>query len=278
MKSKIQLMNLVVSCTLILLAIGATLVVLGVFNALLNWDIFGPRLEAVLYGLFGSCMALAAFGTAMTIILALQESVRDFKKFVQARTNQADIPDAPKRAYAARMMYLLLAMVGLIALCNGINYIVLAKRCAVFKRLAAEQVGNFQDKISGLVAGFQAPPRDHVPRDLYEVLRSVSSLEFVQTATLYLPDPEEGGAMWGYTAWRNSYSNEDGFARFYVAKDFERAMRQAVDGDPADLEDINRRNEFIWYRTLAGPAGRPASVIRIDGNPRHSFREYRLDQ
>ena len=63
MKSKVRLMSLVVSFTLILLAIGATLVVLGLFNEALHWDIFGPRLEAFLYGLFGSCMALAAFGT-----------------------------------------------------------------------------------------------------------------------------------------------------------------------------------------------------------------------
>lgn len=278
MKSKVRLMSLVVSATLILLAIGATLVVLGVFNALLGWDIFGPRLEAFLYGLFGSCMALAAFGTAMTVIIALQEAVRDFKRFVHSRTNQAEIPDAPKRIYAARMMVLVLFLASLIALCNGINYVVLTKRCAVFKRLAGEQVANFQAKIAGLVADFPAPPRDNVPRDLYDVLRSVHNLEFVRTATVYLPDPDEATALWGYTAWRNSYSNEDGFARFYVAKDFEKALRHAVDGDPTDLEQINQRNEFIWYQVLADAAGRPNSVIRIDGNPRHNFREYRLGQ
>ena len=58
------------------------LVVLGIFNAALNWDIFGPRLEAFLYGVFGSCMSLAAFGVAMTVILALQESVRRITKVV----------------------------------------------------------------------------------------------------------------------------------------------------------------------------------------------------
>ncbi len=276
MKSKIRLMSLVVSFTLILLTIGAMLVVLGIFNAALNWDIFGPRLEAFLYGVFGSCMALAAFGVAMTVILALQESVRDFKRLVQARTSQTETVEAPRRAYAARMLYVVLAMACLVALCNGINHVVLAKRCGVFKRLAAEQVGNFQARIAGLVGAFTAPPPDNVPRDLYDVIRTVDNLEFVNTATLYLPDPTEATAMWGYTAWRSAYSNCDGFARFYVAKDFEKAMRQAVDGEATALDDINARNEFSWYQPLTGADGRPLAVLRIDGNPRHSFREYRL--
>lgn len=278
MKSKIRLMSLVVSFTLVLLTIGAMLVVLGIFNAALNWDIFGPRLEAFLYGVFGSCMALAAFGTAMTVILALQESVRDFKRLVQARTNQEETKEATRRTYATRMLYIVLAMAVLVTLCNGINHVVLTKRCGVFKRLAAEQVGNFQARIAGIVGAFAAPPQDNVPRDLYDVVQTVDNLEFINTATLYLPDPAEASAMWGYTAWRSAYSNCDGFARFYVAKDFEKAMRQAVDGDPAALDGINARNEFSWYQPLAGADGRPNAVIRIDGNPRHSFREYRLGQ
>ena len=278
MKSRVRLMSLAVSFTLILLAIGATLVVLGLFNEALHWDIFGPRLEAFLYGLFGSCMALAAFGTAMTVLIALQESVRDFKQFVRARTNQEIIPDAPKRTYAARMAAVVALLALLVVLCAAINHVVLTKRCQVFKRLAAEQISNFQAKIAGIVGALPAPPQDNVPQDLYDVLRTVDDLDFVQTATLYVPDSSEAAAMWGYTAWRNAYSNEDGFARFYVAKDFEKAMRQALDGKPADLDRINARNEFIWYKPLAGADGRPNAVIRIDGDSRHSFREYRLGQ
>ena len=82
--------------------------------------------------------------------------------------------------------------------------------------------------------------------------------------------------MWGFTAWRNVYTNADGFARFYVAKDFEKAMRKAVDGNTDDLEQINKRNDFIWYRLLGASDGAARAVIRIDGNSRQSFREYRL--
>ncbi len=276
MKSKVRLLSLVVSFTLILLTIGAVLVVLGIFNQALRWDIFGPTLEAFLYGVFGSCMALAGFGVAMTVIIALQESVRDFKKFVNARTQQEESADAPRRTYAARMLAVVGLMASLVALCALIDHVVLVQRCKVFKRLAAEQVGNFQDKIIGVVDAFPAPPQNNVPRDLFDVVKTLDNLDFVTVTTLYIPDADEQTAMWGFTAWRDVYTNVDGFARFYVAKDFEKAMRRAVDGNPADLAAINGRNEFTWYRLLAGRDGKPAAVVRIDGDSRQSFREYRL--
>jgi hypothetical protein len=278
MKSKVKLMSLVVSFTLILLTIGAVLVVLGIFNEALKWDIFGPKLEAFLYGVFGSCMALAGFGVAMTIIIAMQESVRDFKKFVQARTNQEDTPDAPKRTYAARMLAVVAVMAFLVGLCALMDHVVLTKRCKVFKRLAGEQIGNFQTKITGIVGTFSAPPQNNVPRDLYDVVKTLDNLDFITRTTLYIPDPTEGTAMWGFTAWRDSYTNADGFARFYVAKDFEKAMRKAVDGRPSDLEQINARNDFTWYKVISGSDGKTKGVVRIDGDSHQSFREYRLGQ
>ena len=84
--------------------------------------------------------------------------------------------------------------------------------------------------------------------------------------------------MWGFTSWRNVYTNADGFARFYVAKDFEKAMRRAVDGNSTELDGFNARNEFVWYRLLMGADGKPKAVVRLDGNRHHSFREYRLGE
>lgn len=277
MKSKVRLLSLVVSFTLILLTIGAVLVVLGIFNEALKWDIFGPKLEAFLYGVFGSCMALAGFGVAMAVIISMQESVRDFKKFVQSRTNQEETPDAPRRIYAARMLGVVAVMAILVALCALIDHVVLSQRCKVFKRLAAEQVGNFQPKIVGLVGGFPAPPQNNVPRDLYDVVKTLDNLDFIDRTTLYIPDPTEPTAMWGYTAWRD-YTNADGFARFFIAKDFEKAIRRAVDGSAADLDQINGRNDFVWYKLLSGENGKVKAVVRIDGNSHQSFREYRLGQ
>lgn len=276
MKSKVRLLSLVVSFTLILLTIGAVLVVLGIFNEALKWDIFGPKLEALLYGVFGSCMALAGFGVAMAIIIAMQESVRDFKKFVQARTNQEDLPEAPKRIYAARMLAVVVVMAALVGFCASVNHIVLSQRCKVFKRLAGEQLANFQKRISGIVDGFTVPPQNNVPRDLYDVIKTLDNLDFIERTTLYIPDPTEGTAMWGFTAWRDCYTNADGFARFYIAKDFEKAMRQAMNGTPMELDQINSRNEFTWYQVIAGSDNKPRAVVRIDGDNRQSFREYKL--
>ncbi|MBU4460957.1 MAG: hypothetical protein KJ579_10345, partial [Verrucomicrobia bacterium] len=214
MKSKVRLLSLVVSFTLILLTIGAVLVVLGIFNETLNWDIFGPKLEALLYGVFGSCMALAGFGTVMAVIISMQESVRDFKRFVQSRTNQEEFPDASKKTYATRMLVVVAVMAVLVGLCALIDHMVLTQRCKVFKRLAAEQVGNFQPRIVSLVAAFPSPPQNNVPRDLYDVVRTLDNLDFVNRTTLYIADPSEPTAMWGYTAWRD-YTNADGFARFF---------------------------------------------------------------
>ena len=278
MKSKIRLLSLVVSFTLILLTIGAILVVLGIFNEALNWDIFGPKLEALLYGVFGACMSLAGFGVAMAVIIAMQESVRDFKKFVQSRNNQEDVPDASKKTYASRMLGIVAVIGLLVGLCSLVDYVILTQRCKVFKRLAAEQIDNFQPRIIRILSTFTDPPQNNVPPELYDVVKTLDNLEFINTTTLYIPDPSEASAMWGFTAWRDRYTNTDGFARFYIAKDFEKALRKAIDGNSSNLSEINARNEFIFYKTLEDEEGKTKAVIRIDGNSHQSFREYKLGQ
>ncbi|MDI6774861.1 MAG: hypothetical protein QME60_05635, partial [Verrucomicrobiota bacterium] len=175
------------------------------------------------------------------------------------------------------MLAVVAGMAFLVGLCALIDHVVLSQRCEVFKRLAAEQVGNFQPKIVSLVEAFPSPPRNNVPRDLYDVVKALDNLDFIDQTTLYIPDPVEPTAMWGYTAWRD-YTNADGFARFFVAKDFEKAMRRAVDSSTSDLDQINGRNEFVWHKLLSGENGKAKAVVRIDGNSHQSFREYRPGQ
>jgi hypothetical protein len=244
---------------------GAVLVVLGIFNAGLRWDIFGPRLQAVLYGVFASCMALAGFGVAMTFIIAVQESVKDFKKFVQSRTNQEETRDATRPAYLVRMAGVVLLMGLLVGFCALANHFVLSERCRVFKRLAREQVGNFEGKIAGTVQTFSAPPTNNVSPDLYDVLKTLRDLEFIGQATLYVPDPVETSLLWSFHARWEGYTNTYGFTRFYVAKDFERAIQNAFAGSAADLERLNSKNEFVWYAPLSGSDRNIRAVVRIDG-------------
>lgn len=276
MKSRIRLLTLVVSLTALLLTVSAMLVVLGIFNALLHWDIFGPRLEAFLYGVLFGCLALAAFGFAITLVLAIQEWVRDFKRLVHGQIGSASVEEAPPRQYAVNMVLVAAGMAAIVGVCALANHIVLSHRSRVFDRLAGEHISNFELKLARHVQAFPAPPHRDVPRDLFDTLKALDNLDFVRRTTLYIPDPDRENAMWGYTAFRAAYTNTDGFARFFVARDFEKAMRKALDGEMEDLDEINRRREFIYYRVLTGGDGSGLAVVRMDGNPKANLREYPL--
>lgn len=277
MKRRIRMLTLVVHATALLLALAAALVVVGIFNEALDWDLFGPKLEAILTGVFGGSIALASAGVALTVVLGIQEIVRAFRALPKAPgADEADAaPEATRWGYARAMAWILVGfavLIGALALANGR---VLAHRTATFKRIAAEQVGNFEPKLAARVAALGAPPRSAVDKELYDLIRTLDGLTFVERSTLYVPDPEDPAALWGYTAWRD-YKTEDGFARFFVAKDFEKALAAALRGDGAGLDRLNAEKNFTAYRTLRGADGKPVGVLRIDGNPRENFREYRL--
>ena len=277
MKRRIRMLTLVVHATALLVALAAGLVVVGIFNESLDWDLFGPKLEAILVGVFGGSIALAAAGVALTVVLGIQEIVRAFRALPKAKgAEDADAaPEATRWGYARVMAGILAGfavLVGALALANGR---VLAHRTATFKKIAAEQVGNFEPKLAARVAALGAPPRSAVDKELYDLIRTLDGLSFVQRGTLYVPDPEDPAALWGYTAWRD-YKTEDGFARFFVAKDFEKAMAAALRGESAELDRLNAGKDFTLYRVLRDGTGQPVGVLRIDGNSRENFREYRL--
>ncbi len=276
MKPRIRLLTLTVWTTTILLVSAGLLVVLGIFNGALNWDLFGPKLEAILYGVFGSCIALALIGLGLTLVLGTQEIVGSFGVIRRHFEPGADAaPEATRGVYGKLMLYIVLAFAVLVVALASLNHVVQGQRSKVFRKLAAEQMDHFASKLAAQVAKLKEPPRDHVPYDIYDLIHTLDSLSFVQKATLYLPDPADDTALWGYTAWRE-YRNEDGFARFFIAKDFEKAMKEALRGRSGDLDRLNGRTGFNWYQLINDDKGRPLGVLRIDGNPRESFREYFL--
>ena len=245
MKRRIRMLTLVVHATALLLALAAALVVVGIFNEALDWDLFGPKLEAILTGVFGGSIALASAGVALTVVLGIQEIVRAFRALPKAPgADEADAaPEATRWGYARAMAWILVGfavLIGALALANGR---VLAHRTATFKRIAAEQVGNFEPKLAARVAALGAPPRSAVDKELYDLIRTLDGLTFVQRSTLYVADPEDPAAL---------------------------------RGDGAELDRLNAEKNFTAYRTLRGADGKPVGVLRIDGNPRENFREYRL--
>ena len=277
MKRRIRMLTLVVHATALVLALAATLVVVGIFNESLDWDLFGPKLEAILYGVFGGSIALASAGVALTVVLGIQEIVQAFRALPKARgADEAEpAPEATRWGYLKAMAGILVGFAVLIGALAWVNARVQAHRTETFKKIAAEQVGNFEAKLAARVAALGAPPRSAVDKELYDLIRTLDGLSFVQRSTLYVADPEDPAALWGYTAWRD-YKTEDGFARFFVAKDFEQAMAAALGGDDSELDRLNAEKSFTLYRALRGADGHPVGVLRIDGNSRENFREYRL--
>jgi hypothetical protein len=107
------------------------------------------------------------------------------------------------------------------------------------------------------------------------MVKTLDNLSFVNRTTLYLPDLKDKSAMWGYTAYRD-YKKEDGFARFFVAKEFEKAMVGGLEGDEAALTKLNEESRFTWYYIVKNKEGKPIAVLRVDGNSKENFREYIL--
>ncbi len=284
MKQRIRLLSFTVGTTISLLTIAGVLIVVGIFNESLNWDIFGPKVEAALYGVFGSSIALACIGVAMTIVLGTQEIVKAFRSLQHQRNASSEKPqEASKKTYVLYMGYAVFLLTFLVASLAFVNHNVQRHRSKVFKRLASEQMAHFQPKLISLIRPLTLlpvaePPRNHVSRDLYDLMKTFDGLSFVRETTLYLPDHQDTSAMWAYNACEqyscSKYEKENGFNRFFVAKDFEKAMAAGLVGDNEKLENLNRETGFTWYYLITGEKSEPIAILRIKGNSRANFREY----
>lgn len=275
MEARVRQLAQSVRVTVALLLAAGTLIVIGIFNETLKWDIFGPKVEAVLYGVFFSCIVLAVIGVAMTLVLGIRDVVHSFQAIERSRSGREDREVAPGGTPARYFLRPLAALLAVVSLLAGTDWVVQSHRARVFRRLAADQLTRFEPRIAGLASGLTPPPRSNVSPELYDMIKSLDDLPYVMRTTLYLPDPGDPSAMWGYTAWRD-YQKADGFAKFFVSQEFEHAMAEAVHGSEARLRDINGRNDLIYYHVVKDAAGRPLGVVRLDADPGQSFREYPL--
>ncbi|MBN1521743.1 MAG: hypothetical protein JW928_04350, partial [Candidatus Aureabacteria bacterium] len=157
---------------------------------------------------------------------------------------------------------------------HSINQVILKHRTRVFKRVAGEQMATFETKIADFINGFGTPPRRHVPAEFFDIFKTLEDFSYIYSATVYMPDPDDKTVMWGFRSWRHEYQMKDGFARFYVAKSYEKAMKKAIEGDLQDMNAINTKNEFEFYYPIKTSDGKIVAIVRIDGNPNENFREY----
>ena len=249
MEKHIRLLSLTVGTTLILLALAGFLIVVGIFNETLNWDIFGPRVEAVLWGVFSSSIALACVGVAMTIVMGTQEIVKAFRSIQHERSRvpAEERAEAPNAVYARYVLFAVLFLAGTIALLSLINHGVQIHRSKVFKRIVSEQMMQFQPKLAQLLGEITEPPRENVPRELYDLVRTLDGLSFIRKTTLYLPDPEDRSALWNYSV-RMEYTYNDGFRRFFAARDYEHAIVDGFRGNAESLDKLNEETGFTFEK------------------------------
>jgi hypothetical protein len=274
MKSPLRFLALVVTATSWLLMAVAMLLVLGIFNEALHWDIFGPRVEAILTGVFGACGALAGVGVALTMILGVANVVRSFQSLHAAIAQQAPPAPPARGSQVLTLAGIALAMtalvVGLAFVDNGIQ----RHRSRVFKRLVQEQVAHFAPQFAAQLPLIHTPPTNAVSADLQTLMQTLYNFSFVASVVLYIPDSTDPAALWEFAP--NAYQHSaKHFARFFIAKDLERAMHQAFEGDCRALDACGARMPFEACFVIRDAAAAPRAVLRVWGNQRENFREYR---
>ncbi len=278
MNSKVKLLSLTVWITVSLLTIGATLVVLGIFNSALQWDIFSDQVEAVLYGIFFSCISLSAFGVAMTFVLGIKKIVEAVESLERNRSLDSSlvVPEARRITYAGYMLGIVTAISALIGALALVDYQVQLHRSQVFKRVASSQMETFKNKLVQQVTILKKPPVSNVPKTITDLIDSLNGLSFVENLTLYVLDPQDDSVMWRYQRYQKNEKGQPIFARVYVAKDYEKAIKQALNNDSKLLKDLNKKTNFELYYPIKDARGSSIAVLRIDGNKRENFRDYKF--
>ncbi len=63
--------------------------------------------------------------------------------------------------------------------------------------------------------------------------------------------------------------------RLFIADDVDRAIRQALSGDTAWIDQMNSAPSFEWHQVIRDGHGKVRAVLRILGKPDESYRTYK---
>lgn len=275
MRSQIKLLSLTVRATVVLLTVGAFLVVLGIFDGYLGWDIFSPEVERLLYGLFASSVALGGFGAAICLVLGIQEVVRAFRKLVEKSEPEAAKAEATRRTYTVALAAVLVLLIVTVSALAAVNRQVEARRLKVFKLIARDQMAQLGPHLAAEVARIPAPCEACGTPGLQEFFRTLDGLPFARSATLYLADPADETVLWRYPATEScSGCDQRRFERFFIARDDDRAVKLALQGDTGWIDQKNGGPGFVWHQVIRDGQGKNRAVLQIWGNESESFRDY----
>lgn len=276
MRSQIKLLSLTVRATVVLLTVGAFLVVLGIFDGYLGWDIFSPEAEKFLYGLFASSVALGGFGAAICIVLGIQEVVRAFRKLVEKSEPEAVTVEATRRTYTVALATVLVLLIVTVSALAAVNRRVEARRLKVFKLIAQDQMAQLGPHLSAELARIPAPCETCGTPGLQQFFRTMGGLSFASSSTLYVADPVDETVLWRYPSTESctSCGDKPGFERFFIARDDDRAVKLALQGDTAWIDQKNAGPGFIWHQVIRDGQGKNRAVLQIWGNDNESFRDY----
>ncbi|MGB3514410.1 MAG: hypothetical protein WBA93_35400 [Microcoleaceae cyanobacterium] len=213
----------------------------------------------------------------MTLVLGIQEIVTAISSLQRSREgeNKTVTPEAIKTIYLLYMAGIVTIFSAIIGTLSFVNYRITVHRTKVFKRIAAEQMQNLQNKFAQQISQLTAPPKKNVPRTLDDLVKNVQKLSFVSSITLYMSDTTDDSVIWSYSSW-GTYNEKNGFERLFVAKEYEKAVQGAFQGNPELLKVINGRTGFQWYYVVKNQNNQPITILKINGNPNENFREYRL--
>lgn len=275
MRSQIKLLSLTVRATVVLLTVGAFLVVLGIFDDFLGWDIFSPEAEKLLYGLFASSVALGGFGAAICVVLGIQEVVRAFRKLVE-RSEPVVTVEATRRTYTVALATVLILLIITVSSLAAVNRRVEARRLKVFKLIVRDQMAQLGPHLTAELSRIPVPCETCATPGLHQFFRTLDGLSFASSATLYVADPADETVLWRYPSTETCHACGDkpGFERFFIARDDDRAVKLALQGDTAWIDQKNAGPGFVWHQAIRDGQGKNRAVLQIWGNENESFRDY----
>lgn len=263
----------------VLLTIGITteLTILATFNSWLGWDIFSPRLESWLRAVFG-CVAVLLVASGL---IAFTFSLRQIAQSISNHHGIPEIQMTPRYRRWSRVKgsisrsplpWFLLTTILTVVLCHSIDHLMTVQRYTDFRTTSRDAMLGIDQTFAEEISRMQSPPRSNTSKRIYDLVQSLDELPGVTKTTLYMLDANDAAVVCGYTAWRD-YNTEDGFARFYPLRPFERTLKRALEGDGASLEMLNGSPAFEYYHLVRSNDGLRTAVVRLDGDP--SYRSNR---